>query len=262
MSLFPRSLFLILLVALTSCRSTGNLPEGVTPEGAAWHYGWIMLPGSALSPSSEAAFEAFPVTETKSIAVRPDLRLPAVIFLHGSFGGGGEGWKYMKLFTDLGYGFVQLDSTKHPDWIMSDQISSSQWRGHLARRRAEVSFTLKRLQEFPWVNKERLVLMGHSQGGHVVSSWSRGGFAGLIITGSNCFWESVQVADSPRAPREIPVLAIKGEIDNYFPGAGCKVSRQGPGSRSIIVPRAPHAISSFPQTREAIKKFLETCCKE
>jgi dienelactone hydrolase len=116
----------------------------------------------------------------------------------------------------------------------------------------DLDYGFEMIRELPWVDQDRIVLMGISQGGYAVAAWNRFGFAAHIILAATCGGKQ------PQAPAGTPVLAVVGGKDVNSNGQSCKVSRQPKGSRSIVIPEAPHGISDLPETERAIEEFLNS----
>ena len=129
-------------------------------------------------------------------------------------------------------------------------------RHRVKLRTEEVAYALNEIRHLTWVDQKRVLLMGFSEGGNTVDSWSMPGFAAQIIMGSAC----TLVDGIPAAPASVAVLAIVGQNDDYRPGQSFWVERTNGGSRSIVIPGGPHKVADYPQTREAIRTFLHQCC--
>jgi pimeloyl-ACP methyl ester carboxylesterase len=120
---------------------------------------------------------------------------------------------------------------------------------------------LSQIRQLPWIDQDRIILIGNSQGGRTVARWDEPGFAAHVILASNCGAFRKNAAAAPRAPATVPVLAVVGARDDYFLGSSCKVTRRIKGSKSILIPDADHDIMGHPQTKSAIRDFLRDCCQ-
>ena len=107
-----------------------------------------------------------------------------------------------------------------------------------------------------WVDQDRIILTGFGEGGNTAENWRTDDFVGIIIFGTAC----ISSGGSPLAPKDVPVLAIIGEHDEFRPGESCSIKRKAGGSQSIVIPGANQFIAKYPQTREAVVKFLRRCC--
>jgi hypothetical protein len=57
------------------------------------------------------------------------------------------------------------------------------------------------------------------------------------------------------------LLAVVGGSDEHFGNYPCRVNRKVAGSRSVIIPGAPHGIMDRKEVREALDTFLRECCQ-
>jgi dienelactone hydrolase len=146
------------------------------------------------------------------------------------------------------------DSFQRPGRKECDAEGSLKHRVSL--RTQEVEYALARIRELSWVDQQRVILMGFSEGGNTTDNWSRKGFAAHIVIGSAC----ALVGGAPAAPEGVPVLAIVGSKDEFRPGLSCKIERTIRGSKSIVIPGAGHSIAGYGKTRNAIRTFLSQCC--
>jgi dienelactone hydrolase len=76
----------------------------------------------------------------------------------------------------------------------------------VAKRSEEVAYALNEIRRLPWVDHDRVVLMGFSEGGSTVAFWDQPGFMAHVILGAPA---------RSRAPANVPVLAIAGADDTY-----------------------------------------------
>jgi len=242
-------------LVLGACQS---LPEGVTPQEATWLYGKHTLPASA---TLSGGIETYTPLLNKELErehakriIKPGIEIPAAIYMHGCAGISAEAYSYRKLMLSQGYAFFMPDSFARPG--REKLCGKGGMSERVAMRQQEVDVALKALRELPWIDQDRLVLMGFSEGGNTTDSWYSADFTGLIVLGSAC----TNSGGSPSAPERVPVLAIVGEVDEYRPGMSCTIERTVGGSRSIVINGANHWISHYDETQNAIKEFLVSCC--
>ena len=122
-------------------------------------------------------------------------------------------------------------------------------------RTQDLRYALEQMQKLAWIDPDRIVLMGFSQGCAAVANWDAPGVQAHIILENHC------AGQQPRAPQNIPVLTIIGGEDEYLKGTSCKVTRTLKGSGSIVIPGAPHALDWEPEVAAAISEFLDSCCR-
>ena len=223
-----------------------------------WLYGSYTIPGDYTSDGETHTIEQDVGetiwTEAVKNIIKPGVKVPVVVYLHGCKGFGVEGEKYRKFIISEKMGFFMLDSFQRPG------REKCRWEGSLQHRvglrKEEIANAIKQINNLSWVDHGRLVLMGWSEGGNAVDNWNEQGFSAHIILSSAC----TLVGGSPAAPTDIPVLAIVGENDKYRPGQSCNINRSIGGSRSISIPGVGHRIASEDETFSAIKTFLAACC--
>ena len=162
--------------------------------------------------------------------------------------------RFSDLLLSEGYAVFMPDSFKRPGRKQCSMQGRLQNR--VALRTEEVGYALNQIKQLPWVDKDRLVLMGFSEGGNTTDNWSQPGFAGHLVMGSAC----TLVGGKPAAPNGTPVLAVVGANDRYRPGKSCRIDDSDGISKSIVLPGVGHAVAQYPKTEAAIRTFLKKCC--
>lgn len=256
----------ILMVSLTGQAAHGDharLPDGVTPLMATWLWGHYIIP-EAITKDGAPYVYVYPHTDPSRIIdppwtevaarhIKVGTKAPAVLFLHGCHGLIRGGLGYRKLLMSVGYAIFEPDAFARPGHSCSTST--------LGRRRQELAYALSQIRKLPWVDHDRIILMGESEGGITVAEWEKPGFAAHAILASNCDWHN-NTQSSPHAPEGVPVLAVVGAKDEFFEGSSCHVSRRVGGSQSITIPGAGHDILEHPELKRALRDFLRECCEE
>ena len=215
-----------------------TVPASITLDNSPYWYGY---------PHTDADRINNPAwTEVALKQIRPGAKAPAVLMLHGCSGLARGPAPLRLLLIKMGYGVFEPDSFARPGRTCSKDPLS------LSKREEEVAYALGLIEQLPWVDPGRIILMGVSQGGAVVARWGKSGFQAHVILDNNCG------GGQPMAPSEIPVLAIVGEQDSYFAGSSCKLSRTIKGSKSSVIEGADHGVSDFPESQSAIAEFLNS----
>ena len=249
---------IIIFVASFILASCQTLPKGVTPHMATWLYGEHTLPSSLTKSGNYETYKpsynnAVSLKNIKSI-IKPNIKVPAVIYMHGCAGISDEAYNYKNIMLSQGYAFFMPDSFARPS--REKLCGQGGMNERVTMRHREVSTTLKELRKMTWIDQKRVILMGFSEGGNTTDSWYNDDFSALIVIGSAC----TNSGGSPSAPDNVPVLAIVGEHDDYRPGLSCSITRTIGGSKSIIIKGADHWISNYNETRKSINEFLGKCC--
>ncbi len=239
------------------------LPEGVTPVEATWLWGHYVVPETITADGSPRVYVYPhkdpsrivdpPWTEVAAKHIKANAKAPAVLFLHGCSGIIRGGVGYRILLMSEGYAIFEPDAFARPGHTCD--------RSSLRMRHEELIYALAQIRKLPWVDQERIILMGDSQGGRTVARWDEPGFAAHIILAASCDWNSEKTQRLPRAPDGVPVLAVIGSEDGYFAGSQCQISRNVGGSNSVVIPGAGHDILGNPELKHAVKIFLRTCCR-
>ncbi len=243
---------LLLVVSQTGGAHHSQLPEGMSKAEAAWLWGHYTVPASITRDNSPYWYRYDHADISKinnpswmvvaSGHIKPDARAPAVLVMHGCSGIFGSPNSYQVFFMERGFAVFEPDSFARPGHTCK--------YNDLDTRTEDLEYAFARIKELPWVDQEQVLLMGISQGGAAVARWSKPGFAAHIVLANNCN------GSKPRAPANIPVLAVVGAEDEYYHGSSCQVVRKVNGSRSIVIPDAPHGIIDYEETTQAMAELL------
>ncbi|NIP47462.1 MAG: hypothetical protein GWN21_14835 [Gammaproteobacteria bacterium] len=261
-----RSVIVLLALTLSAANVASHhsaLPDGVTPVAATWLWGHHLIPDTITRDGSPYVF-AYPHkdpariidppwTEVAATHVKAGAKAPAVLFLHGCSGLIRGAMGYRILLMTEGYAVFEPDAFARPGY--SCQGSS------LEMRREELAYALERIRKLPWIDQERIVLMGNSQGARTVARWDGPGFAAHIIVAGKCSWDTEKKRSLPRAPDGVPVLAVVGAKDELYGATPCTVERKVGGSRSIVIPDGSHDIMGHSELKQAVTTFLRACCR-
>ncbi|MBI3128570.1 MAG: alpha/beta fold hydrolase [Candidatus Tectomicrobia bacterium] len=187
-------------------------------------------------------------------------KFPAVLYLHGCSGVAPENFDYIHLLAGEGYAVVAPDSFARPD--RPETCDPKRYAGVLGApqaevnrmRREEIQESLEHLRRLPWVDQRNIFLMGHSQGGGAASSYSGGGFRGVILSGSLC-------PSGLNAPAGTPVLALYSKRDPWLQGRDPRSCEARGKERGLpiefhLFPGNFHNQAKNPQARELILDFL------
>ena len=263
-----RTTLTIAVLAMSMVSQTGyshhtSLPEGVTPEMATWLWGYHTIPPTITGDGSPYLY-AYPHTDAGRINdppwtevaarhIKAGAKAPAVLYLHGCGGLIRGGLGYRLMLMNAGFAIFEPDAFARPGHTCEGSSSK--------KRRADIVYALSQIRQLPWIDQDRIILMGNSQGGRTVAEWDQPGFAAHVILASNCGRFRSNEGAAPRAPAGVPVLAMAGAQDELLYGSSCHVTRRIGGSESILIAGAGHDIMGHPQTRSTIRDFLRDCCQ-
>jgi hypothetical protein len=111
---------------------------------------------------------------------------------------------------------------------------------------------MSQLQTMKWADKQRIFLMGHSEGAMAVTRTPDMGFKGVIVAGFIC---SLGVMASANTP----ILAISWSSDPYFQNRGFQCDSQW-GARDngklVLLQGHGHGTVSSVEARRAVISFL------
>lgn len=245
---------ILMSLALNLQVATAASPEVV----ATWQGGLHFLPGSA-TRSGELADISFVEEDPQGWAQRVEkdflksrTKIPAVIHLHGC-AGHQTTHAWAVIYTKLGFAFFGPDSFKRPGRQKHCWGGSRFYRTSM--RLEEMKYALSQLRRLSWIDQNRIVLSGFSEGGESVAGYNGDEFMAHIILAASCKWTD----GSPYASSGTPVLNIVGGRDPVDWG-GCSISSDEKGSQSVSIPGAGHQFHNEPAAAGAIAKFLVVCC--
>jgi dienelactone hydrolase len=258
----PLLLVLLLPVLLSGCylSRSADLPDEL---GRTWRGATVAVPFSAVDPALADVTGRMAEVEDRLQAARPAARLPVVVFLHGC-NGLHPGYR-----VDLGFLRAQGYAVVAPDSFARDYKPRSCDRhsktggfhpGVIGFRLAETAHALERVRAFPWVDPDRIVLMGQSEGGITTANWEGDGLAGRVILGWTC-----QIPWPPlrglRGDRSTPVLSVVSRDDPWFApwyvAGDCGTDMDGfADARSVVLDGATHHVLRLPEAQQAVAEFL------
>ncbi len=193
-------------------------------------------------------------------------KLPTVIYAHGCSGllrhGNIQGGhrRFIRLLARAGYAVIAPDSFARKGRPLSCDtrkklgVPGAPHKRINRMRQAEIRYAAMRARELPWVDRENLLLFGHSQGGANAARYDGSEFRAHIVSGSIC-WSGIRV------PKHIPVLAIYSKRDPWLHGRdprGCEV--QAKKRKRLIefhlFPGSAHNLSRNKLARGLILEFI------
>lgn len=203
-----------------------------------WQGGWV----KAFNEGADAG-----TLTAKLYRPAGDAPVPFIVFLHGCDGASvARQGHWADFFVQRGVGFLLVDSLSARDQRSICQDSKNPW----VRRRADDAMSaLTWLQSQPFVNKDRIALMGQSHGGgaallalHEGTARGKGFVAGLLMYPACGYGNAAKV----RLAR--PTLVLIGGDDNWTPVSQCetlKAAQSNPSIMEIVVyPGAAHSFDN------------------
>lgn len=220
------------------------LPRGLEPP----------LAGRMNSPEIEAALAQ----------VDPARPLATLIYMHGCTGLGD--FELLRKIAQRGFAVVAPDSfARRYRPMQCDPKAHTGGRNVFVFdfRMAEVSYTLHRLRQLPWVDQNRLFLAGTSEGGVAAALYRGDDFRARVIAQWTC--HGAPLVRGLAAPPNEPVLAVVRADDPWYdprrtPGqrgdCGAYMGDR-PRSESIVLRNGPgHNVFDDPKATRRVLDFL------
>ncbi len=197
--------------------------------------------------------------------ISSDKKYPVVIYLHGCTGITLHDDSWARFISNQGFIVFLPDSFAYnrQQNCNTKSYAGGGYQGNVYELRIrEAEYVLNKVLQFPWVNKESIFLMGHSEGGQAASRSNIKGIKGYIVSGWTCTnWYNTN-NHGLKTPKEAPVLAIAYNNDPWrtaYPGTvgRCADNADGRFITQIDLIGAFHETFSSLAAREAVKLFLK-----
>ena len=205
-----------------------------------WEDGYVALPYSIIEQSD---------CHTGVIKnLKPNCssqKVPAVVFMHGSHGLRERQFRHMDLFVRLGYPVFAPDSFARPNRRQARGKSMSVM--HL--RLEEVRIAVQNLKKYPWIDQDKLILAGFSEGGITVREYGGDEFIAHIGMGFGCNNGGFS------APIKVAALHINGSHDNEALDTTLCSGIFRDNFKAVYVD-AGHPVDLDPNTIKIIEDFL------
>jgi len=169
--------------------------------------------------------------------------MPTIIFLPDCtlprWPGPSHFWRQL---TRSGFAVIGIDGFARSDWqdLCTDNALMV---GAVSQ---QVRFVLSQLDEFLWVDRNNLFLMGIGKSGAGVSAYLGEGFNGIIVLASSCRAHVLQPV--------VPVLAIASEHDASLDNTNdyCHYA-----SERLLIDSVVHGVLVFDDAQKAVHRFLQ-----
>jgi dienelactone hydrolase len=258
--------------------SLGTLAQSPAPAGEIKGDAWVHTEES-LAAAVQRADVCIPAAATggspyigkfSGIPKLSGSKVPAIVFMHGSSGLGLKAiGEWQQWLCGLGYASIAPDSFALPGHVTyTSPIDKESYERIHALRASEIPAALNGLKKQPWVDSERLILAGTSEGAVPVARYTGSEFIARMLYAWSC--ESNYFVKQPLNAFEPnkPVLNIISASDPFFSkanswlgnpeaqghcGAALKDNRQ---AAVLLVPGAPHTLLNLPAARDATAGFL------
>lgn len=193
-------------------------------------------------------------------------RFPVVVFLHGCTGIGIPEHKASQLLDNAGYAVIMPNSFSRR--LRERNCNYSTFAAGMfpvayLYRRAELIYALSRLRSLAWVDPDRVLLGGFSEGAVATALWGGEVDArAYIVTGWTCTAPpEFEWLRGLRTPKTRAVLAIVAEHDPWHNWRGWRGHcghdvPEHPNIVSLVIEGASvHNVFVYPQAQQAIIEF-------
>ena len=193
---------------------------------------------------------------TAAAAIPARQSLPAVVYMHGCSGIGGEEEASKLFFMEQGFAVFMPDSFARP--ARRANCNASTLDRALAPeshdlRLAELRFAIRQVKGLPWVDRRRIFVVGYSEGGLAAARFDEADVAGIVIIGWHC--QGRAPFTGVKAPESVPLLALLGGADPWYqakPGRHCgEVFGLRDKASSVVLEGNGHEIMNSPQLGNA-----------
>ena len=268
-----QSISVSMVLSLTCSMAQAQTPQGEIKPGPLAHSVESM---AAVVSEAQVAFPA--QLTNKEIFVGPlknapqlgNAKVPVVLFMHGSSGLGLKAIAdWQQWLASLGVASIAPNSFALKDRLTyTSPIDKETYEKLHAFRASEIEIALNALKKMPWVDTNKMVLAGTSEGSVPVARYKGNEFAGRIMFAWSCEDNYFVKAHQTNIPDDQPILNIISSADPYFsPSNTWLGNAQGVGhcgaalknnkkASIVLIPGGPHTVLTFPQAKGPVQGFL------
>jgi len=190
---------------------------------------------------------------------------PALIYLHGCLGLVDHDVQWGREVARQGFFVVMPNSFSRPNRQRNcnpNTKTGGHWPQSWRYRQEEIAYALAKLRTLPWIDKEKIFLMGHSEGGIAIATGVFPSFRGLIISGWTCTHKNFFELDGIAAPPDIPTLVLYWDRDPWYFGTPmegtCLQHSEGRKDfQQILLRGSAHDTQQSKEFRDAVREFLK-----
>lgn len=180
-------------------------------------------------------------------------KFPTIIYLHGCAGIWDGTYRRINFLVRSGFAVIAPASfarNKYPQSCEPLLVKGGMYRETLAMRQNDAGYAIDKAKQLPWVDKDNVFLMGHSQGGVTTATFSSTestmSVNARVIEGWTCHagWQEYKGINASASE---PVLALVGVKDPWFQNrwtrgdCGPYMNKKN-GSKSIVYSKGPLSI--------------------
>ncbi len=250
-----------------------NVPQGEV-KGTAWQHSADSLASSVASASlvvpSKATGSAPYVGKFSQAPAFAGAKVPVVVFLHGSSGLGLKAiGEWQAWLATMGIASIAPDSFSLPNRITyKSPVDKTVYEQIHALRLSEIQPAVDAIKNLPWVDNNKLILAGTSEGAVAVARYKGAEFAAKMMFAWSC--ETNYFVQEPQSHFDAnkPVLNIISSTDPFFSASNAWIGNSAPKGHCgaalkdnkkaavVLIPDAPHTLLMFPAAKHAVSGFL------
>ncbi len=191
-------------------------------------------------------------------------KLPLILFLHDCEGLGHHR-DDIENYSRLGFVVIAPDSFARKHRPMGCYEEQSRYIKYydiaIAFRKAELDYAVGEISKLPWVDKNKMYLIGSGTGGMVAAHYQGDEFNGHVIEGWGCRHPN-SIFDGIWAPVKVRIFSVISRNDLWYKDvagyrADCASFMTGRrNSKSIVLDRPAHYVSWYSGSRPELIKFL------
>ena len=186
------------------------------------------------------------VKELHTLELSGSMKFPTVIYLHGCSGIWAETYRRVDFLAANGYAVIappSLARKKYPKSCEPERFQGGLYRATLKIRQFDAGNAIKQAKLLPWVNADRVYLVGLSEGGITAATFRSDAkdtsVRARIVEGWTCHavWGEYQGIHAPAGEAVLTLLAANDPwFQNPYTKGECTrfVNRRNDGSKSIV----------------------------
>ena len=198
--------------------------------------------------------------------IKSNQNFPVVIYLHGCTGiVDWHDYDWGKTLSSNGYIVILVDSMARAGRIPNcDPVAKTGGLFPQAHdyRQQEITYALEQINKSNWADKNRIYLIGYSEGGAAVARAKQKGTRANVILAWTCAWRGDRFLGGVHSPKDVPVLAIAAKKDEWRVGkvteGRCIDNANGRKVKQIDLDGSIHATTKYPESKPAVLNFLKT----
>ncbi len=260
----------VICVAAQTGTAVSQTTEGRVLEPSAqnldltWKKANIAMPGKFGS----GAVWMGPISDL--VGLKPADKVPVVIFMHGSSGIAQFVKDYQKwLANELGLISIAPDSMAIPDRLTyKSPIDKITYERVHDLRLAELKNALSEVQKLDWVDPDKIIIIGTSEGAVPVARLESTATLARVIYAWSC--EANYFVEAPKTaiPQKTPVLSMIAAKDPFFSpentwsknqlirGTCSQALKDHEAATVVTLSTDKHTIINFKETQDITKVFL------